>query len=442
MAQQMVVILTVSLTLLLAIFFIQELQKQPDLVESAIGDEKIKKLQSIKPLLEIMNVQQIPKFIDYFSRCHEGYTLTEKPFQLDSTNADTEKISSFYQEAFSLGESKVRVGLAELNRDDFSYNNCERKMSFPITGIVISIQLTSGQWLNAEVHPHEFHVDYIFERTALTILAFTIIASCSIFLIGLITRPLNDLRLAAQNFAHGLNISPVKESGSLDIRETMKSFNSMQHQVADEIKKRTTTLAAISHDIRTPLTALRIKAELIDDLEVKENLVSSINKMEKITASGLDFLRGENREENFRLIDLVSLVESECIDFIELGSKVHFTSNGSILLNCRPVALARALKNLIENAIKYAGEAFIEVRKEKNYIFITVADQGEGIPEEQLDFVVEPFNRLSSAREDRAGGFGLGLAIVKSIIQGHNGEFILKSNFPHGLLVTIKLEAR
>lgn len=213
----------------------------------------------------------------------------------------------------------------------------------------------------------------------------------------------------------------------------------MQQQVADEVERRTNTLAAISHDIRTPITALRVRTELVEDVELRQGLVSSIDRMERITASALEFLRGQSRSEPLRTVDLSALLESECVDFEETGRNATFIGEHNIVYRCRPDALARAVRNLIDNAVKHGLGATLAVRADPGFVTVSVSDQGPGIPADRYEAVLEPFGRLSQAREDNQGGFGLGLSIAKAVAAGHDGELILRANQPRGLIVILRL---
>jgi signal transduction histidine kinase len=252
-------------------------------------------------------------------------------------------------------------------------------------------------------------------------------------------RQLNKLTAAAHRFGRGLEISEVAEGGPPDLRRAIGAFNAMQQQVTREIARRTYTLAAISHDVRTPLTALRIKTELIADDVARRDLIASIAAMERITASALEFLRGEYRTEPLRSVDLGALIESECSDFEAAGARVTFTWDSSIHWVCRPDALACALRNLIDNAVKYAGSAEVALRTGPAFAAISVADHGPGIPENSRAIALEPFERLSLARSSDRGGFGLGLASARAIAEGHGGELVLDANQPTGLIATIRL---
>jgi signal transduction histidine kinase len=238
-----------------------------------------------------------------------------------------------------------------------------------------------------------------------------------------------------------MEATEVAEDGPIDLRRAIRSFNAMQRQVAGEMARRTGTLAAISHDVRTPLTALRVKAEMVDDPALRASLIGSVERMERIAASALEYLKGESRAEPMRAVDLSALLESECAEFEELGHDVSFVGEHGVQTTCRPEALARAARNLIDNAIKYGGSARVSLRVEPGFVVIAVADEGPGLPEDERRRAIEPFERLSTARETGSGGFGLGLAIVRAIAEGHEGELALTKNEPHGLLATIRLPA-
>jgi signal transduction histidine kinase len=269
--------------------------------------------------------------------------------------------------------------------------------------------------------------------------AFLVIGGIALFFVHRLSQPFKALAIAANSFASELEVTELEETGPRDVKRAIRSFNVMQRQVTEEMKRRASTLAAISHDIRTPLTALRVKSELIDDERLRADHIASIDKMERITASALDFLKGESRNEPIRQINLGELVDSVCAEFQELGGDVRFECPSRIDYACRPDALTRAVNNLIENAVKYAGSADVSIICTEQQIEIAVTDSGPGIPSNKVDAVFEPFERLCQARDSDTGGFGLGLAIANAIAKGHDGALTLTANSPTGLIATLKL---
>ena len=364
----------------------------------------------------------------------------DSPFGTTAHTDDTHRLAQSLSRALSLDSQRVEAGHARLTREDFSYRRCGPwEIDLPMDGIVISVQLQSGRWLNAEVHPHEWHfrqkLDWMLKVTA----AFVFVGAVALFFIRRVGRPLNQLTAAARSFAEGMEATEVAEDGPIDLRRAIRSFNAMQREVAGEMARRTQTLAAISHDVRTPLTALRVKAEMVDDAAVRDSLIAGIERMERITVSALEYLKGESRGEPMRRVDLSALLESECAEFEELGHDVAFVGEHAVQHTCRPEALARAVRNLIDNAIKYGRSARVGLRSAPGFVEIVVADDGPGIPQDKLRLATEPFERLSQARELDRGGFGLGLAIVRAIAEGHEGQLTLAKNEPNGLLATIRL---
>lgn len=442
MEAQMIAILALSLLTLLLALAALEITGRKTALETAQSSHTLQRLQQLYPMLQRVSAEELLSVIDVLSSCHEGYTLTQQPFAGGRASVETDRLKAQLAHVLALDEKRLSIGYALLQPDQFSYRKCNpAEIDLPVQGIVISLRLPAGQWFNKEVHPHEWHIREKLGWWLRASAVFAFVGGIAIFFIHRLSRPLNQLTDAAQRFGQGLEVSTLAEQGTTDLRRAIRTFNAMQRQVADEIARRTSTLAAISHDVRTPLTALRIKAEMIDDAQMRHDLIADIERMERITASALEFLRGQSRNEPLQRVDLSALLESECADFEETGRSVTFAGEHNITCTCRPDALARAVRNLIDNAVKYAGAAIVNLRREPDCVTISVCDHGPGIPVEQRDAALEPFGRLSSARENQQGGFGLGLAIAKAVAEGHDGALILADNEPAGLVATIRLPA-
>ena len=439
---QLMAILAAALVALFGTMIALELIEHDTPIETAAGGRTLERLRSLVPVLQRIDADNVGDVVGLASSCHAGYSVTDSPYRTTASTADTSRLESSLVRELSLDPQRLKAGHARLTREDFSYRRCGQwEIQLPMDGIVISVQLQSGRWLNAEVHPHEWHfrqkLDWLLKVSA----AFVFVGAVALFFIRRIGRPLNQLTAAARSFADGMQANELAEDGPVDLRRAIRSFNAMQRQVAGEMARRTSTLAAISHDVRTPLTALRVKAEMVDDPDVRASLIASVERMERITASALEYLKGESRGEPLRAVDLSALLESECAEFEELGHDVSFVGEHGVQGTCRPEALARAVRNLIDNAVKYGANARVSLRVESGFIEIAVADEGPGIPEDERRRAMEPFERLSTARESDTGGFGLGLAIVRAIAEGHEGSLALTKNEPHGLVATIRLPA-
>ncbi|MEP3451891.1 MAG: ATP-binding protein [Parasphingorhabdus sp.] len=388
--------------------------------------------------------------METISSCNYGYTLTDDPYAPPAETKITNDIQRFILTSLettagslSLDKSMddISVANATFSEKDFAFTECDPGgIDFPNNGIVISVRLKTGEWLNLSVSDQKFEFDDESIYSAMQFgLFFLLVGIAALFFIRRLTRPLSNLTKAVSRFGTNLELEEVEESGPTDIRHAIRRFNAMQRDVRDEVKRRTQMLASVGHDIRTPLTALRVKAELIENDEAREEIIASIEKMERITASALDYVRGESRSEPKQYVDLRALIESECSEFDELGKKVRFKGEDNLHSHCRPIALARAVRNLIDNAIKYGGSADVVLIKGDEYIQIRVLDEGPGIPDGQIADVFDPFTRLSEARESEQGGLGLGLAITKAIVDGHDGVLRLEPNEPKGLIAVVQL---
>lgn len=438
---QMMAILAAALLVLFATVIALELVEHETPIETAAGGHTLERLERLVPVLERVGPEEAGSVVALVSSCHAGYSVTDAPFATDASPADMRRLETSLAQKLSVQLQRLKAGRARLTRDDFSYRRCGPwEIDLPMDGIVISLQLQSGRWLNAEVHPHEWHIgqklDWLVKVTA----AFVFVGAVALYFMRRLGRPLNQLTAAARSFADDMSPTEVKEDGPIDLRRAIRSFNAMQRQVVEEMARRTGTLAAISHDVRTPMTALRVKAEMVGDPVVRDDLIASIEKMERVTASALEYLKGESRGEPMRPVDLSALLESECTEFEDLGHDVRFTGEHGVHFTCRPDALARAVRNLIDNAVKYGQSARVALRPAPSCVDVVVCDDGPGIPEESLRLATEPFERLSKAR-DSDGGFGLGLAIAKAIAEGHEGQLVLANNEPNGLVATIRLPA-
>ena len=323
---QMMAILAGALLVLFATVTALELVEHETPLETAAGGRTLERLKGLVPVLQRVGRDDVDRVVALVSSCHAGYTVTDAPFATSASTAETRRLESSLAGELSLQPQQLKAGHAHLTRDDFSYRKCGPwEIDLPLDGIVISLQLQSGRWLNAEIHPHEWHFAQKLDWMLKVAAAFVFVGAVALFFMRRLSRPLNQLTAAARSFADGMQATEVEEDGPVDLRRAIRSFNAMQRQVAGEIARRTGTLAAISHDVRTPLTALRVKAEMVGDPSVRDSLIASIERMERITASALEYLKGESRGEPMRPVDLSALLESECAEFEEFGHDAAFT---------------------------------------------------------------------------------------------------------------------
>jgi len=439
--KQIFAILAFAFVALLIGAMIYQLSQHLNVEQEAESDQTVNAIKVRLPILERIKPEELQDFVATTSICHKGFSVSEAPYGPHSNTLNADLLRAFIAEELRRPQEDIAVSYADFSEDDFAYAQCEPgEFDFPVAGIVVSARMDSGKWLNIEVHAHKFELigDQLVSILRI-ILFFFLVGAAALFFIRRLTRPLSKLTEAASSFGSDLRVEEIEETGPIDIRQAIRSFNTMQREVRDEIKRRTHMLAAVGHDIRTPLTGLRVKAELIEDAEIRDDIIKSIQKMERITESALDYVRGESRSEPKQNVDLRALIESECSEFEELGETVTFSGDQPVHYRCRPVALGRAIRNLIDNAVKYGGGATVELVNGNGNIHIRVLDEGPGISDHRISEAFDPFTRLSQARESEKGGFGLGLSIAKAIVDGHDGTLSLESNTPQGLIAVIKL---
>lgn len=270
------------------------------------------------------------------------------------------------------------------------------------------------------------------------IMAVVVASAAAAFIARRVARPLSALASAASAAARGEAAPRVPEEGPDDVRNAALAFNAMTERVTRTMESQRQLLSAVGHDLRTPLTAMRINLEFVEDRELRERLAANLNELQALTESVLSAARGAGGEAK-RNIDLSALVESLCADLDDLGEPVAWEAHDAAPLACRPDEIRRAVRNLVENAVAYGGRADVHIADSSSAFEIVVDDQGPGISKEDCNRVFEPFVRLESSRNADTGGTGLGLTLVKAIAQGHGGSVVLENRPEGGLRARLRL---
>jgi signal transduction histidine kinase len=256
-----------------------------------------------------------------------------------------------------------------------------------------------------------------------------------------ITRPIKRLAAAAEAFGRGEEVLPVPVQGPQEIAQAIDAFNDMRERLTRFVLDRTKMLASVGHDLRTPITSMRLRAEFIEDEETKARILASLEEMQHMAEAALGFAREEASAEPTRIVDLNALVQTVCTDQLDMHRDVEYQETERVLYRCRPHSLIRAVRNLVENAVIHGGRARVALNGPANQIWITIDDDGPGIKEEDINRVFSPFVRLDESRGEETGGIGLGLAIARSIVRGHGGDIALQNRSQGGLSATIQLPA-
>lgn len=303
----------------------------------------------------------------------------------------------------------------------------------------ISILLAPEQWLNiqATVYSSVFLKQLLFLLVELVIFGSIFISAWSIYRF---TKPLSNFKQAADRLGIDLDTQPLDIYGPKIVRETATALNQMQQRIQELIRDRTQMLAAISHDLRTPITRLKLRAQLINDPKITDALMHDLSEMEQMVNETLSFAKQDATEQRLQQLDLTSLLITLCDDAQDLGHNVELISQQQrITVLAHPLSIKRALSNVINNATRYAKTITVEVVVKHRSIFVMIKDDGPGIPDDELKQVLTPFYRAEHSRNRETGGTGLGLAVTQDIIKSHHGSLTLTNRTPHGLQVTIRL---
>src|SRR5476649_777259 len=253
-----------------------------------------------------------------------------------------------------------------------------------------------------------------------------------------VVRPLSALTKAAAAVAVGPDTPHVNEEGPADVRNAAIAFNTMAAKVTRTLESQRHLLSAVGHDLRTPLTAMRINLEFVTDDELRDGLMRNLDELQALTEQVLAAAKGAGGEKP-RQVDLSALVESLCTDLDELGEPVSWANHAPAPISCRPNEIKRAVRNLVENAVAYGHKADVRISDTADGYDVLVEDEGPGIPESDRQRVFEPFVRLESSRNEATGGTGLGLTLVKAIVEGHGGMVKLEPRPGGGLRARMHL---
>ena len=265
-----------------------------------------------------------------------------------------------------------------------------------------------------------------------------LIVLCVWFAVRLATRPLAQLASAADALDPNRKGAPMSEEGPSEVAHAARAFNAMRERIAHYLEERVQILAAISHDLQTPITRMKLRAEMADESTEKEKLVRDLGEIERLVQDGIAYARSAHGNvEKVSRIDIASFVESMVYDYQDTGKAIAIVNTVEGTVQTKPHALRRILTNFIDNALKFAGSAEIGVEKRGDAVAITVMDRGPGIPEDQLDAAMQPFYRLEQSRNRETGGTGLGLAIAQQLATAIGGSIRLYNREGGGLAAEI-----
>jgi signal transduction histidine kinase len=312
---------------------------------------------------------------------------------------------------------------------------------FPPDGIsfLIQVRLQDGTWatFDTQVTQESASLPWRVLLTLAILLAAVLLLS--FIAVRWVTRPLQLLATAADELGRDINRPPLPEGGPVEVSRAARAFNTMQTRLVRFIDERTRLLTAMSHDLKTPLTRMRLRAELLEDENLHQKFEADLLEMEAMVTQTLEFMRGLSHREPTQIIDIIGLLESLKADNEAMGRTITIDGRVTRPFKGMPQLLKRCLANLADNAVLYGRSAEIRVEDGPDQLSVYVRDHGPGVPETEIEKVFEPFYRLENSRSRETGGTGLGLSIARNIAQAHGGDIHLRNYEDGGLEAILTL---
>jgi len=348
--------------------------------------------------------------------------------------------SPIYGATYHSGMAKVQALLGRPTARVLGYEPGDPGLSGQrLAQYSLAINMSDGSWVQFVAPQRSWGLDGV-PRTILTA-SFVLICSLCVAAVASrrLARPMQQFARQAQRFGTDVNAAPMPSIGPVEFRIATQAFNEMQARIQRNLSGRTELLAAISHDLRAPLTRLRLRGEFIDDEEQQRKLFRDVDEMQAMVDASLAFFREEGTPEETTRFHLSELVNTVVDDFRDGGHDVRLAPPPPVAYVGRPLALRRALANLIDNAIKYGGNASVAIRILPDRIEIQIDDEGPGIPADLAEAVFRPFFRIESSRNRSTGGVGLGLASARSAAREHGGDILISARPARGTRVCLVL---
>ena len=417
-------------------------------VQAAIGSEAAGRAANVARLIEEAPLDLHDEIVAAATSPLVRFALSDTPEVTHTHHDQNGAIEARVRALLNDGYSRdIRVEVHEIEQGLLPLPNLSPEMAemhakmmqgtLAAIEMELSIAIEGGRWLNVGTRFERPPIQWSWASTlsfALTVAV--LLLAIFWFLLTRLTRPLNDLARAAEVLGRGGGHEPIAPTGPREVRDLSAAFNDMQARLARFVSDRTQMLAALAHDLRSPLTALRVRAELVDDPETKEGISASLDEMQDMVEATLAYARGVGQDEALEEVDISTYLltlHGETRDALDL------VAGPDARLQIKPKALRRALRNLIDNALRYGRDPALSWEMTDDSIDIIIDDQGPGIPEADIDDVFQPFLRLEQSRSLETGGHGLGLSIARSIVLQHGGSIALSNRAEGGLRARVSL---
>ena len=337
------------------------------------------------------------------------------------------------RDGFLLGDSlprwvKQENGSTELTDED----------RIPSTAFLFGARLAGdGRWLNVYSKIPPYHPGAILLPVIASGIGAIMLAGFAILIGWRLMRPFRTIARTADGLGRGDRVDPVPLAGTRDVREIILAFNRMSERVNQSIDHQAALLGSVAHDLKGPLAAIRYFSRGVEPVESREKIESRLDQADMLVSSVMAFTRSTLRDGEKERVDLSALVSDLIIDYRDQGHAIAVDLTPGVVIECRVNPIERAVRNVIDNALKYGARPHVRVERNETMAIIEVDDEGPGLPAETLELIFEPFHRVDNGRETE--GHGLGLAIVKSIVLDHGGTVVAENRPEGGLRFTIKL---
>lgn len=422
----------------LATLYINQTERDR-LLYRAGGMRLAQQISDIVALLDSLPGAERRRVVSVFNRPPLAVSLDRPPLALPADEEDADFQLSVFASVlrYALGEdAKISVGRTHRPHEHGERGFGPRRGGFGPPAFTVQVPLHDGTLVtfDSSVLPPVATTTLRLALTLAVLLGTVLVLS--LVAVRWVTGPLSVLADAAEKLGENINRPPIPEAGPAEVQRAARSFNAMQQRLSRSMAERSRVLTAMSHDLKTPITRMRLRTDMLEDEAVREKFDRDLAEMEQMVTQTLEFMRDATDTEPVQRVDLTALLESLQGDYEDMGKEVRISGRVPRPLAARPVALRRCLTNLVDNAIRYGVRATIDVAEEAGRVVVRVLDEGPGIPEAELERAFEPFFRGDASRSRETGGFGLGLGIARNIARAHGGDVILK-NRPEGGLAAI-----
>ena len=418
-------------------------------VRAALGLEAAGRAANVARLLEAAPEELQGDILRAADSPLVRFSLDDEPavdhLDHDAIGSIAERVRSFLDDA-NAHEVRVELHPSAARRPSTASGAEMARMHDQMMGIdlasvemQLAISLKDGRWLNVSTRFHRPPIQWPWASYFSFGLTTIIIAIIVWTALSRLTGPLRKLARSAERLGRGEEVDPLSEQGPEELRRLTSAFNEMQARLSRFVSERTRLLAALGHDLRSPLTAMRVRSEMVEDDETRERLAAIIEEMQEMVESTLSFARGMVTAEEMQTVDLAEFLKELSDDMAAVAGDVSLQAQPGIVVRIKPVAMRRALRNVFENAIRYGQRARVSAQAADGVARITVTDNGEGIPEPDLERVFDPFVRVEKSRNLETGGTGLGLSIARTVIHAHGGDIKLSNAPGRGLVVDITI---